>query len=70
MSTQQIRLDTARLEELTAEVDAMPDEVDGLSMADSKRDAAYKLTIAINAVKVLRKLSARPRNGDQTCPLI
>lgn len=58
MSTEQIHLDTARLEELTAEVDAVPNEVDGLDMADAKRDAAYKLTVAINSLKVLRKLSA------------
>ncbi len=52
------RLDTASMEALLAQIDAVPAEVDGLDMTDAKRDAAYKLTIAINALKVLRKLSA------------
>ena len=52
------RLDTAPLETLRQEALTIADEVDGISMLDVKREADFKLAQAINAVKVLRKLSA------------
>ncbi|MDN3711959.1 hypothetical protein QWZ10_09250 [Paracoccus cavernae] len=52
------RLDTAPLEALREEALTVADEVDGISMLDVKREADFKLAQAINAVKVLRKLSA------------
>lgn len=36
----------------------MPDELDGLSLVNAKREADFKVKQAINALKVLRKLSA------------
>lgn len=56
--TKNTRLDTAKLEALREEIALIPDEVDGLAMVDAKRDADYKLGIAINSLKVLRKISA------------
>lgn len=58
MTNQPARLDTAPLAALRAEIEATPDEVDGLSMVDAKRDALFRLGLAENAVRALRKLSA------------
>lgn len=52
------RLDTDQMEALRAEIATVPDESDGISLVDAKREADFKLGLAINAVKVLRKLSA------------
>ena len=52
------RLNTAALEAVLAEIATVPDESDGIALADAKREASFKLGVAINAVKVLRKLSA------------
>lgn len=52
------RLDTAPLEALRQEAQTIAEEVDGISMLDVKREADFKIAQAINAVKVLRKLSA------------
>ena len=53
-----VRLDTAPLEAVLAEIATVPDESDGIALADAKREASFKLGVAINAIKELRKLSA------------
>lgn len=58
MADHTTRLDTAPLATLRAEIEATPDEVDGLSMVDAKRDALFRLGLAENAIRALRKLSA------------
>ena len=57
-ATPALRLDTAPLAALRIEIDQTPDEVDGLSMADAKRDALFRLGLAENSIRTLRKLSA------------
>ena len=51
-------LNTASFAAVLTEIAAVPDEVDGISMVDAKREATFKVGAALNAVKVLRKLSA------------
>lgn len=51
------RFDTTPLEGLKVDIKAAPDNLDGMSLAGAKREAAFKLDAAINALKVLAKLS-------------
>lgn len=51
-------LDTGPLDALLTEIGGVPDELDSLSLVNAKREATFKLSTAINALKVLRKLSA------------
>lgn len=51
-------LDTTPLEKLVEEVTALPDSLPDFDLTDSKRDALFKLGIAINAVKVVAKLAS------------
>lgn len=51
------RLCIQKLEELKLEVADVADEIDGIPLITAKRDAAFKIDQAINALKVLHKLS-------------
>ncbi len=49
---------TGPLDALLTEIGDVPDELDGLSLVNARREADFKVKQAINALKVLRKLSA------------
>lgn len=57
MATPTHPLDTAALEAVLAAIAEVPDQVDGLDLAQAKSTAGIQLGMAINAVKSLRKLS-------------
>ena len=57
MATPTHPLDTAALDTVLAAIGDVPDQVDGLDLAQAKATATIQLGMAINAVKSLRKLS-------------
>lgn len=52
------RFDMTQFDALKVDIEATPDNLDGISLASAKREAAFKLDAAINARKEPAKLSA------------
>lgn len=52
------RLDTAHMEALLSEIDAIPDDHDGIDLAQPKLNAKITVTQALTSIRILRKLSA------------
>lgn len=52
------RLDTAPMEALLSEIEAIPDNHDGIDLGQSKMNARITVNQALTSIRVLRKLSA------------
>ena len=51
-------LATAPLDALRAEIEALPQEVDGIDIAQTRQTALIQLDQLLTSVRILRKLSA------------
>ena len=52
------RLDTAQLDALRVQIEALPSQIDGIDLSQTRQTALIQLDQLLTSVKILRKLSA------------